>query len=419
MDVRDAILAAERDILILGIVPLASWLTRPSPALASLLAFPNDVRLTCLHESESELFFASLVTDHPSSHPRISFTKMRELRNRALRTLESAHKRAGVPAERLRLREVNLRTYLSAVFVDQRDLYVKPWLPGDINADNYLQISVATPWFEEINRLLTAYDNDKGPGVYNSLASDEMLVMYDRESVPRGIFPRKAFYNTDFQRYSVWLLVFARDGRMLLHKCAPDAKDNRGMWDKSAGGHVDIADLSSSHAAERELLEELYLPDAEYTRYMRENPRDVINLGVWRPEKRGYERALEDIYELGPDDWAYFALPDQVQRTSQRFVHESKLLDATSTVMETKFISDVFFFVAPSTFASRDFETLSRAAGIEHRLVDIADLLHWVESEKSAGLASAQFTDDLLYICDYFRDRLEQFAEMLRATNRP
>ena len=162
-------------------------------------------------------------------------------------------------------------------------------------------------------------------------------------------------------------------------------------------------DLSSSQAAERELLEELYLPNAEYTRYMRENPRDVINLGVWRPDKRGYERALEDIYAFGPDDWADLSLPDQVQRTSQRFVHESKRLDAAAVVMETKFISDVFFFVAPSTFVSRDFDTLSRAAGIEHKLMQVPDLLHWVESEKSAGLAASTFTDDLLYICDYLR----------------
>ena len=106
MDVFEAILAAERDILILGIVPLANWFTRPAPELSRLLSFATEIRLTCLHESESELFFASLVTDHPSSHPRISFTKMRELRNRALQTLESAHNRTGAPSDRLLLREV-------------------------------------------------------------------------------------------------------------------------------------------------------------------------------------------------------------------------------------------------------------------------------------------------------------------------
>ena len=108
---------------------------------------------------------------------------------------------------------------------------MKPWLPGDTTSDNYIQIT-ADSLVRGDTHLLMAYENDKGPGVYNSLPTDEMLVMYDRENVPRGIFPRKAFYNTDFQRYSVWLLVFTRDGRILLHKRAPDAKDNRGMWDK-------------------------------------------------------------------------------------------------------------------------------------------------------------------------------------------
>ena len=52
--------------------------------------------------------------------------------------------------------------------------------------------------------------------------------------------------------------------------------------------------------------------------------------------------------------------------------------------METKFISDVFLFVAPPDFAERDFPNLSMAAGDEHQLVDIEDLLHWSRQPRIA-----------------------------------
>lgn len=52
------------------------------------------------------------------------------------------------------------------------------------------------------------------------------------------------------------VLVFARDGRLLLQKRAPHKDVQPGKWDTSVGGHLDIGE-SYLQAAYRELTEEL------------------------------------------------------------------------------------------------------------------------------------------------------------------
>ena len=148
------------------------------------------------------------------------------------------------------IRQLNLRMCFNAIFADDARLYIGPTFPVGHSEDHYFSVSRDMPLHTEVARLIHGYQDHKGAGVYTSDKDDEMLVMYDRDRVPRGIFPRHAFYNTEFQRYSVWLLVFTRDGKVLLHRRAPDAKDNRGLWDES-GGHVDIADSSSAQAPAR------------------------------------------------------------------------------------------------------------------------------------------------------------------------
>ena len=67
---------------------------------------------------------------------------------------------------------------------------------------------------------------------------DQLLLSYNQKREPLGIQPRDSFLNS---------------------KNAKDnAKDNRGMWDKSVGGHVERSDLESSKAIAREVAEELY-----------------------------------------------------------------------------------------------------------------------------------------------------------------
>ena len=203
---------------------------------------------------------------------------------------------------------------------------------------------------------------------------------------------------------------------MLLHQRSKKAMDNWELWDKSAGGHVDIGDVSTAASAERELIEELYLPNAEFTKYMMENPRDIINLGVWKPEKRGYERALSDIHNFGPYDWAYFYLDRPISRTSKRRYRDNP--NAKMEIKETKFISDVFLFIAPAKIIDSDeaAKKLSGEVSLNRTLKTIPEIVHWIEDEKSKGNETEVFTDDILYTMDYMRDMLEEFSEMIKVT---
>ena len=271
--------------------------------------------------------------------------------------------------------------------------------------------------YRAVNDYIEFYINEQKGGIYQSELSDEMLVMYDKEKIPRGIFPRKAFYNPDFQRYSVWLFIFNRRGELLLHQRSMKAKDNCGLWDKSVGGHVDIADTSTAMTAERELIEELFLP-AKFTQYMKENPQDIINMGAWKPDKRGYERALSDIHDFGPCDWAYFHVEKLISRTSKRRYHLCDDSNARPVIKETKFISDVFLFIAPLGILDddKDVKKLSKEVGLNHTLKTIPEIARWIEDEKAKDNENEVFTDDLLYTMDYMRDMLEEFSEMVKVT---
>ncbi len=292
-------------------------------------------------------------------------------------------------------------------------MYICPSLNEIPSEKIYRQIQNNDIWYPLVNDYIEFYlDKQKG-GIYQSEPSDEMIVMYDREKIPRGIFPRKSFYNPSFQRYSVWLFIFNRKGELLLHQRSMKTKDNQGLWDKSAGGHVDLSDVSTAVTAERELIEELFLPNAEFTPYMMENPRDIINLGVWKPEKRGYEQALRDILDFGPNDWSYFFIQDPVSRTSRRRYHMS---EDSIEIKETKFISDSFLFIAPPAILADEkaVEHLSKAMGLNHILKTIPEIIEWIEDEKSRSNETEVFTDDLLYIMDYMREILEDFSEKIK-----
>lgn len=49
-----------------------------------------------------------------------------------------------------------------------------------------------------------------------SKPNDELIELYDMQDMPRGINPRKAFYTTNFQQYSVWAFIFTVKGELLL-----------------------------------------------------------------------------------------------------------------------------------------------------------------------------------------------------------
>jgi isopentenyldiphosphate isomerase len=456
---------AKKEILIIGILPIEEEIVgtkelpngRIKEIVEKFHEEPN-FKLSIYHESENDLFVNSLYLDTKHSKPRVSFKELKNKINRIERLEKSylseyaKNKEYEIDFEnRLKIRQLNLKHSANIIKVDDK-IYFSEVLLEIGSLDSYRQISdddILRGKIDAYIDFITDEDvRDKG-GIYLSKSGDELIEMYDKEDYPRGIFPRKAFYNNDFQRYSVWVFVFNRKGQMMLHqrtdKDKKIAKDNAGLWDKSAGGHVDLKDRSSNESAEREIIEEMYLADDEFTKYLKGDTTDFINLGEWLEETREGEKVMNLFERLKKDQWGYFSLKPCVKRVSKRrFVEvkpeyskekpklnysktkktykETEYLSQTNNpkyriyFRDTKFISDIFFFIAPDSEINdeKGLQNIPSKAAKARRLMDVRNFLDWIEDEKEKGESESIFTDDLIYIANQYKDVLLGFADNIK-----
>ena len=215
--------------------------------------------------------------------------------------------------------------------------------------------------------------------------------------------------------------------------------------DKSAGGHVDLLDSSTIITAKRELVEELFLPEAEFSKYIEADLGDIVDFGEWNIEKRP-EKSLRDEFDgLEPADWVVFRAtnsegdPLTVQRKSPRIMHVKDkqngenipLIDENGEplrwsngkerykehieIWHTRFISDVFLFIAPDGYLDTQ-EDINRLMGVaekagaqsNHKLMTIEALIEDVEEHPE------QYTDDMSYMCSEEKRLLVEFAESIK-----
>ena len=153
-------------------------------------------------------------------------------------------------------------------------------------------------WIDEFRKYYNRYFID-GLGAQKYSTEEtakgnrkEVVDMFDGQRVRIGSGPRDAFLaNPSIIKLVVWALIFDREGRMLIHQRALNAKDNRGLWDKSVGGHVSIEDLDTIEAVKREIAEELYTDEKEGQGGHNDikesygNIEKVIYLGDWKTQR--------------------------------------------------------------------------------------------------------------------------------------
>lgn len=139
----------------------------------------------------------------------------------------------------------------------------------------------------------------------------EVIDIFNESRVRIGSGPRDAFLsNMAIVKSVVWALIFDRSGRMLIHQRASNAKDNRGLWDKSVGGHVGVEDLDTIDAIKREIAEELYTLENEgqgghdKIDWLITNKNKIIYLGDW---KTGRYPDLKQLH-LNSDEYYAFSL---------------------------------------------------------------------------------------------------------------
>ena len=377
---KDFFQDAQKSITILGTNSLIPFLEKSAQLFADLLILRPKLKLTILYESDNENFGQSLCVDTAFSSNRISYSSLRVHRDRIagtrkgggllreiLEKVANPEIGSGIPA-RVRLRQINLRIPVNIIVADQHLWYciVTNAMP---TIESYFKVEQSDKLYALLLEHLEFYlDPGKG-GVYLSEPEEELIQLYDKEAFPRGIFPRACFYTTEFQRYSIWGFVFNRHGQLLLHQRSMTTKDGRGLWDKSVGGHVDLRDSSTFITAQRELVEELFLPEAEFSKYIRADLGDIVNFGDWNPRKRP-ERVFKDAFAgLDEADWVQFRATNEegdpltVTRVSNRRIHGS---DGKITIKRTVFRSDVYLFVAPPEYLDTD-EQMKRLFSISEQ----------------------------------------------------
>ena len=420
-------------IRIVGTNSLIPHLEESARFFADLLTLNKNLLVTILCESDSENFNQSLCTDNSASPRRLSFANLSVHRDRIIGTgkrdglIQEVKTQVGNSPQaedilkRIVVKQVNLRLPVNIIEADGR-VWFCVIAHHATDLQSYFEATDGSLRTDLLD-LLDFYLSPEKGGIYLSKPREELIQLYDKNGIPRGIFPRACFYTTEFSRYSVWGFVFNRNGELLMHQRSMTAKDGGGLWDKSVGGHVDLLDSSTSMTAERELVEEMFLPQAEYTKYLRADLGDIINFGEWNPKKRPERTFREAFADLTESDWVMFRACDRegqpitVTRVSDRRIHENDSV----TMKRTVFRSDIYLFIAPKDYLDSE-EQMSKLLGHAeesgaaqaHKLLTIEALREWIRNLEQSGKDRETFTDDILFIVLQYRELLEGFAEFVK-----
>ena len=197
------------------------------------------------------------------------------------------------------LRTCYWRIPIPTINIDN-DYYYTLSLTKFCTQDIFEKVIPQNAQYDEFQKYFHAYfDDELGAQKYSSEITkkdnkSEIISMYNDKRHCLGQLPRTSFMDITKAKVVIWGMIFTRDGLVLIHKRANNAKDNRGMWDKSVGGHVDIEKdtVDTVKAAAREMLEELYKIEENdqggrsKTEIKEVNPNKPMFMGEWRQELR-------------------------------------------------------------------------------------------------------------------------------------
>lgn len=416
---NDLIEQAEKVVLFLGVVPVnPDW---PRLVNSWLKKFQSSVnfKVFVFSESSNTLFAKALTSDSEYAKRRVSFRELEFVRNRATNELPELLKEKGISTSEngtggIFLRVTHLPIPMPVLQIDDA-VYVANWL-NEI-PETFEMLTEKDSKYDSVKRYVNAYCDSVTGGRFAAKADAELLELFDHNRVPRGIYPRSSFYDTDFSQLVIWGLVFDRQGRILIHRRADNAKDNRSMWDKSVGGHVDFTiDVDTSRAMARELLEELFTDelrqgDKGNIKAWTVTDEDVVYLGEWRPDRRGFA-PMKEVKRFDKE-WAFFRLRDSQQVYSPRTMPDGK-------VRRLRVISDVYLFIAGPGL---DEESLGDLENSMFKLLELSTLKsvmdRAVRGDKVPGfdikLKIPKFSPDLINIMTgKLRDTLEEFSQYIK-----
>jgi hypothetical protein len=368
----DVLASAQRRVRIIGVVPLDPEWERIASAWGGRLEQGLEVEILC--ESDNQLFNKAVTSDSDRARDRRSFDTLKFVRDRAFDLPRLAGGGAGT--ELLRIQIIHIPIPMSVVEVDGR-LFFNMWL-HEVQSD-FQALNATDSLHDFVVRYVDAFFDPSRGRKYAAEVGAEILELFDHHRTPRGMFPRSSFYDTDYAQLVVWALIFDRRGRLLIHRRASNAKDNRDMWDKSVGGHVDFAaDTETSRAVVREVVEELFDDEVKKGKVRKMNTwaatdNEIIYLGEWRPDQRR-RYPFDELNEYGRE-WAFFRLRKSQHLYSPRIMprHER---DSPERQRRLWVIADVFLFVTGRGF---DDESLGELENSEFKLIELADLKNAID----------------------------------------
>jgi len=407
-------------IRLIGVVALdADWENLIEKWMPKLQKLDFGLRIKVLCESDNMLFSKSFTCDTDKAAKRRSFQELKFIRDRATvvfpELVREFLRRKGETLDKysqsIQLQIMHLPIPISVVEVDNR-IFVNLWL-HEVE-DEFEEITEKHSWRHILENYIETYFDPERGRKYACDPADEVLELFDHDRIPRGIYPRSSFYDTDYSQLVVWAFIFDRHGQLLIHRRADNAKDNRGMWDKSAGGHIDfLVDVDTSRAIIREVIEELFSEEskkADITPWA-VSDKDVVYLGEWRPKKRGLH-PFSEIRTL-EKEWAFFRLRDSQQLYSPRTLPDGR-------VRRLRVISDVFLFVAGPQLNDASLGDLRNS---QFKLVELSELKNVMDRAIRGENAPSfdkfklkpDFTPDLTNVMtSKLRDTLEEFSQHIK-----
>ena len=500
LDVIAQILQAER-VKILGANPFVEVLVNPK------FNINLRKRLECLFkeqskekgffklymESEQEDFYQQLTDKRGKTNYKMVYTDKKEdlfgkeqsnytsaLLTDVINRIERHYRDEGdiVPngllefvQDNIIVRQLNLRMPYFAISIDD-NVWYSP-LRIDVPAiDNLIYLDDSIAGLADIKKEVLTYfrfletsdedaekngfKSEMGGEKFTSKPDDELIDVYDEISDNRvAIFDRNAFLTLDYKRASIWGFIFNRKGELLLHKRGDNAADNRGMWDKSTGGHVDRTDSSTAETAKREFIEEVYTKDGEFSKYNSPKMEMIVNFGEWRRALRDNKTFVEAFSPFTGKDkhiimFRAFVEADKrpltVDRDSTREISTFKKDENGKSILDndgnkivestknkpTRFRSDVFFFItAEGEMDSREqmkktfmqFES-QKSIAADHELISISELRNKVfdyaenkdeiDAKIKKGEKLDRYTDDMIHIVKNYWGYLTEFSSFVK-----
>lgn len=410
---------ADQQIQILGVVALEVDWKNLARAWATKIKADSDFEVVILCESDNTLFSKSLTFDTDAAANPRNFLELQFVRNRAVVDFQDLLLEEGLSKtnKQVTIEITHLPIPVSIVRIDGR-LFVNLWL-HEIG-DQFEEVVQNHPWHSHLEKFIATYFDPARGRKYACEPGAELLELYDHERVPRGIYPRNSFYDTDYSQRVVWAFIFDRQGRLLIHRRADNAKDNQGMWDKSVGGHIEFTDFNTSHSAYREVIEELFIAEPEVIKTSFKkwaiSDEEIVYLGEWRPNQRK-SHPFNEIRSF-KREWAFFRF-----RESERLYSPRTLPDGTERRLRV--IPDIFFFVAGPQLTDTFLEELKNST---FKLIELSELKNTMDRALSKkempgfdktrlgeGSPVPKFSPDLINIMTgKLHDVLVEFSQYIK-----